>query len=155
MEKELEKLKKQLEKYEQERDEYLNGWKRSKAAFLNYKKEEAEKMTTLAEYAKIDLLLKILPILDNLERAERDMSAELKKGQVFKGFLQIVTQWREFLKSQSIEEIKTVGMRFNPQFHQAVQEIGGEKSGMVVEEVEKGYTMDGKLLRVAKVKVTK
>ncbi len=155
---------KDLEKLKKERDEYLNGWKRAKADFLNYKKEEAERMRLIAEFVRRELLMKILPIVDNLARAEKEIPPNEKENQVYKGFLQIVSQWQEFLKSEGIEEIETVGRPFNPEVHEAVGEVdpspptGGsrqEASGMVQEEVEKGYTVQGKLLRPAKVKVMK
>lgn len=152
MEKEIEKLKK-------ERDEYLDGWKRAKADFLNYKKEEDDRLREVAECAREELLRKILLILDNLARAEREVAEEQKDDKFVKGFLQIVSQWKEFLKSEGIEEIETVGKPFNAELHEAVGEVdppaGTEKSGTVAEEVEKGYMMQGKLLRPAKVKVTK
>ena len=155
MEKEIEKLKKQLEKCEQARDEYLNGWKRSKADFVNYKKEEDANMRSMALFARLELLLKIFPILDNLERAVKQIPEEEKDNQVYKGLLQIAKQWKEFLKTQEIEEVETVGKPFNPEFHEAVGEAKGEERGTIVEEVEKGYMTNNKVLRPAKVKVIK
>jgi molecular chaperone GrpE len=151
---------KELEKLKQERDEYLNGWKRSKADFINYKREEHERMRALAEYVRSAVVLRVLPILDSLSRAEKEIPEDQKGSQVVKGFLQIVSQWQEFLKQEGIVAIETVGKPFNPEFHEAVvQEEGlpgqGGESGMVVEEVEKGYIMNGKLLRPAKVKISK
>ena len=148
----------ELEKLKQERDEYLDGWKRAKADFINYKREEDDRMRMLAEYARSAVVLRVLPILDSLARAEKEIPADQKDSQVVKGFLQIVSQWREFLKQEGIAEIETVGKPFNPALHEALSEVerveGGE-SGMIVEEVEKGYIRDGMVLRPAKVKVTK
>ena len=146
---------KEIEKLKHERDEYLDGWKRSKADFLNYKKEEGERLQEMAEYVKGGLLVKILPILDNLVRAEKEIPEKEKGNKVYKGFLYIVGQWRGFLKSQGIEEVQTIGKPFNPEVHEAVGEVEGKEVGFVAEEVEKGYTMNGKLLRAAKVKVIK
>jgi len=153
----------EIEKIKKEHDEYLDGWKRAKADFLNYKKEENERLQAVAEYARRELLRKILRILDNLARAEREIAEEQKDDKFVKGFLQIVSQWREFLKSEGIEEIETVGTPFNPELHEAVEEVAGDpatgseqrESGMVAEEVEKGYMVQGRLLRPAKVKVVK
>ena len=146
---------KELEKLKQERDEYLNGWKRAKADFINYKREEDDRMRMLAEYARSAVLLRVLPILDSLSRAEKEIPADQKDSQVVKGFLQIVEQWQEFLKQEGIVVIETVGKPFNPAFHEAVGEEGQGESGMIVEEVEKGYMMHGRLLRPAKVKIIK
>jgi molecular chaperone GrpE len=149
---------KDLEQLKKECDEYLNGWKRAKADFINYKKEEGERMSQIAEYVRRELLVRVLPILDSLARAEKEIPEDQKEGRVVKGFLQIGAQWREFLKQQGVEEIETVGKQFSPELHEAVSEedppAGGE-SGTIVEEVEKGYIINGKLLRPSKVKVAK
>ena len=148
-------MEEKIEKITQERDEYLAGWKRAKADFINYKKEEAQRMQVMAGYAYQQLLLMVLPILDNVDRAVKQIPEEEKDNQIYKGFLQIASQWREFLKSQGIEEVETVGKPFDPEMHEAVGEVEGEEPGMVAEEVEKGYIINGKLLRPAKVKITK
>ena len=140
-------MEEEIEKIIKERDEYLNGWKRAKADFLNYKKDEDQRMQRVAEYARQELLLKVFPILDNLERAAKEIED--------KGIAQILTQWKEFLKNQGVEEMRTVGQPFDPAMHEAIEEVDGENSGMVAEEVEKGYMVNGKLLRPAKVKVIK
>ncbi len=146
------------EKVEKQRDEYLDGWKRAKADFINYKKDEGERLGQVAEYVRRELLVRVLPILDSLARAEKEIPKDQKEDRVVKGFLQIGAQWREFLKQQGVEAIETVGKRFSPELHEALGEVegaeGGE-SGTIVEEVEKGYIINGKLLRPSKVKVAK
>jgi len=146
-------MEEEIKKITQERDEYLAGWKRAKADLLNYKKEEAQRMRVMAEYAEQELLLKVFPILDNIERALKEIPDQ--ESQVYKGFSQILSQWREFLKSRGVEEIETVGKPFDPAVHEAVGEVDGEEPGTVAEEMEKGYMMDGRVLRPAKVKVTR
>ena len=149
---------KDLEQLKKERDEYLDGWKRAKADFINYKREEAERMRVLAEYVRSAVVLRVLPILDSLARAEKEIPEDQRGSQVVKGFLQIVEQWQEFLKQEGIVAIETVGKPFNPEFHEALSEVEGARQGepgMIVEEVEKGYIRNGMVLRPAKVKVTK
>lgn len=146
---------KNIEELKQQCTEYLDGWKRAKADFLNYKKEEAERMQIMGELVKRKLLLRILPILDNLKRAEKEIPETEKQNQFYQGFLQIVSQWQDFLKSEGIEEIETIGKEFDPQVHEAVGETEGDAPATIQEEVEKGYTIHGKLLRPAKVKVVK
>ena len=154
-------MEKEIEKIKKERDEYLDGWKRAKADFLNYKKEEEERIQATIDFSRRCLLEKILPILDNLARAEKEIPEGERENKVYKGFLQIVFQWQEFLKSEGIEEIETVGKSFDPKIHEAVGEVdpstglGQGVSGVVAEEVEKGYIMNGTLIRPAKVKVVK
>ena len=147
-------------------EEYLNNWKRSAADFINYKKDEMERIGFLAKYAKEDTILKILPILDSFYLAEKQLPEKLKKGEEgtpqsiewTKGFLQIQNQISEFLKKEGIEEIKTLGEMFNPETMEVVGEANSEEqivSGMVIEELQKGYKIQNKVLRPAKVKVIK
>ena len=71
--------------------------------------------------------------------------------------MQIKNQILNFLKEQGVEEIKSVGERFDPNFHEVVEEVKveGKEPGTIVEEIQKGYKIDGRLLRPAKVKVAK
>ena len=165
MEKEIEELKKQLEECQKLREEYLAGWQRARADFLNYKKEEIERIEEILKYADVGLILKILPILDNFEIAARQTFALQNKSsqekenidKVIQGFLQIKIQLEEFLKNQGVEKIKSVGEKFDPNFMEVVEtvEAKGKASGIVIEEIQKGYKINGRLLRPAKVKVTK
>ena len=150
-------LKKKLEDCQKKAEEYLAGWQRARADFLNYKKEELERMGELVKYANLEMILNILPILDNFEKAEQELSEEQKKDKLFQGFLQIKRQLHEFLKSQTVEEIKALGEKFDPNLHEAVEqlEIKDKESDIVIEEVQKGYTINGQLLRPSKVKVVK
>jgi len=167
-----------IEELKKQRDEYLAGWQRSRADLLNYKKEEMERIDGILQYAQEEFILKILPVLDNFNLALKEIPEELKQNEHAKGLLQIKTQIEDFLKSQGVEEIKATGKKFNPNFHEAVEEVekvgsafapasakatAGEKatadkdeeSGMIIEEVQKGYLINDKLLRPSKVRVTK
>lgn len=156
----------ELEQCNKKCEEYLNNWKRERADFLNYKKDEAERIGTLLQYAKESIILNILPILDNIELAEKQLPENLKKGEKgspqaiewTKGFLQIKKQIKDFLKRERIEEIETLGKQFNPKTMEAMsEETGGrqQETSTVIEEIQKGYIMEGKVIRPAKVKVTK
>ncbi len=153
----IEELKKKLQDCERLRDEYLAGWQRSRADFLNYKKEEIERIKGLLDHTKEELILKILPILDNLERAEQNIPENLKNSNWVKGIFQIKNQFKNFLKNEGVEEMKIEGENFNPNFHEAIEEVErkDKKSGEIVEVVEKGYLINGQLLRPAKVRVAK
>ncbi len=152
----IEELTKQLEELKQQRDQYLAGWQRERADLLNYKKDEIERMGQLMRYANEGFLLKVFPILDGLERAEKNIPEDQKQNQVMQGFLQIKSQLDEFLKGQGIEEVET-GAHFNPELHESIEEVEvpGKESGQIVEVLEKGYTMGGRLMRPAKVKIAK
>ncbi len=152
-----EDLQKQLEELKKQKDEYLQGWQRARADFLNYKKEEMERIAGFMAYANEELILKILPILDNFEIVENKLPENLKNEENVKGILQVKIQLQDFLKNQGLEEIKTVGEKFDPNLHETVGEveIKDKESGIIIEEIQKGYKINGRLLRPAKVKVSK
>ncbi|MDD3399867.1 MAG: nucleotide exchange factor GrpE [Candidatus Pacebacteria bacterium] len=149
------KHKKELEECQKQKDEYLAGWQRAKADLINYKKGEMERMGQIVRYASEELMCKILPILDNLERAEEVMPEEKKDDEYFKGFLQIKSQVRDLLKSFGVEEIEALGKKFDPNFHEVVGEAEGGESGEIKEVLQKGYTLQEKVIRPAKVKIVK
>ena len=150
-------LKQKLEECEKSRDEYLAGWQRAKADFLNYKKEEAERTKEILDYVQKEFILRILPILDNFYLAENQVSEDLKNNADVDGLLKIKNQFQEFLKNQGIEEIETNEKEFDPNFHEAVEqvEVKGKDSNIIIEEIEKGYILKGKVIRPARVKVSK
>lgn len=144
-----ENLKKELEECQKLKDEYLAGWQRARADLLNYKKDEKERVGDVLKYACDGLILKMLPLLDNFDVALKHLPDQ--------GFSQIRKQFQDFLKDQDVEEIKSVGEKFDPNLHEVVKEIETEdkESGVVLEEVQKGYKINGRLLRPAKVKISK
>lgn len=160
-------IKKKLEESEKQKEEYLAGWQRARADLLNFKKEEMDRMAEILKYASEDFILKVLPILDNFEIAtrqnlpiEQDLGGQGKNKQIIEGFLQIKSQLQDFLKSNGVEEIKSVGEKFDANWHEVVEPASaeasaGKESGVITEEVQKGYKMNGRLLRPAKVKISK
>jgi len=157
----LEDLKKKLEECQKLKDEYLAGWKRERADLLNYKKGELERVGELIKYADVGIILKILPILDNFEIAVKEVesmkSEDMKIEDIIKGFLQIKNQFQDFLREQGVAEIKSVGERFDPNLHEVVEEVevNDKEHGIIIEEIQKGYKIQDRLLRPAKVRVSK
>ena len=153
----LRKSKKGLKECQKLKEEYLAGWKRARADLLNYKKGELERIGELIKYADAGMILKILLILDNFELAEEKMSGKLREDKDVKGLLQIKSQIKDFLKSREVEAIESVGQKFNLELHEVVAEIEtkGKEPGMIIEEVQRGYKIRGKLLRPARVKISK
>lgn len=136
-------------------DEYLNNWKRSAADLINYKKDEMERMGFLGKYAKEDIIYKVLPIIDSIMLAQAHMPQELKNSTWMQGFNQIQNQITDFLKKEGIEEIKVLGEMFDPTTMEIVEQVDGGQSGTVAQELQKGYKINDKILRPAKVKVNK
>jgi len=154
---ELEELKKKFTECEKEKNEYLAGWQRSRADFLNYKKEEMERIAGLLKYADVGLILRILPILDNFDEAQKKLQKEAENDEKVKGFLQMKKQLQDLLESRGVKAIDCLGKKFDPNFQEIVEEleIKDKESGLIIEEVQKGYMMEDRVLRPAKVKVTK
>jgi len=153
----LEDVKADLEKSETLKNEYLAGWQRARADLLNYKKDEIERISELMKYSNEEFILKILPILDNFQLAESAIPEQLINDDYVKGLLQVKSQLADFLKGQGVEEIKSMGEKLDLNFHEVVDEVDSKdkEPGTVVEEIEKGYKICGRLLRVAKVRVSK
>ena len=106
---------------------------------------------SLLEKVKIKDLKKMIA---NDFKAEKEIPAD-KKDEYLAGVLQIKTQIQDFLKNQGVEEIKALGEKFDPNFHEVVGEAEGKESGIIVEEVQKGYKLQGKVIRPAKIKIIK
>lgn len=150
----------ELEELKAKCEEYLNGWKRERADFLNYKKDEMERIGQLIKYSNEELILKIIPILDNIYLAESHVPVELKDNDWIKGFNAIKNQLSDFLAKEGIEPIEVLGKTFDPNTMEIIGEVDLvksdlTKSGIVAEEVQTGYMMNGKLIRVAKIKISK
>ena len=156
---EVVKLIKELGKCQKEKDEYLVGWKRERANFLNYKKDELQRIREAENLIKRELILKVLDVLDSFDRAESGISQGMLDNQVIQGFLKIKTQLENFLDQQGVREIECrEGGRFNPAFCDAVQTVetnSREKNGTIEQVIQRGYEMEGELLRPVKVKVFK
>jgi molecular chaperone GrpE len=145
----------ELEQLKQKTEEYLNGWKRERADFLNYKKDEMERIGQMIKYANEEIILKLLPVLDNLLLAQAHINDE--------GLAQVIKQFQDLLQKEGIEHIEVLGKQFDANTMEATEEISKEalggptpqESGVVVEEVQRGYTLHGKLIRPAKVRIAK
>ena len=158
----FEELQKKLEECQKLKDEYLAGWQRERADLLNYKKGELERVGELIKYADVGIILKILPILDNFEVAlqnfaSQNLGGQAENRQIIEGVLQIKKQFQNFLRNQGVEEVKSIGEKFDPNLHEVVEEIEAKdkEPGIIIEEIQKGYTINGRLLRPAKVKISK
>ena len=154
---EKEKKPETIEDCEKEKNEYLNNWKRERADFSNYKKEESERFKEIIGYNDESWILKLLPIIDYFEHASRKIDKEIRENDKFiKGLLQIKLSLSDLLNQEGVREIDCSGKIFDPHFHEAVEVVEKDgESGMIAEEVQKGYEKDGKLLRPAKVKIIK
>ena len=156
----------ELGEAKRERDEYLALAQRTKADFENYRKRVARETSAALARGKADLARQLLPALDNLERAleagddvkARDSALALRESHevLVKGVAMVRDELHSRLESAGVESFDPTGEKFDPQVHEAisVKPEDGTESGVVVETVEKGYRLDGQVLRPARVVVS-
>lgn len=139
---------------EKKRDEYLAGWQRAKADFINYKREELARLQDMAKYAVAELVGELIGVLDSFDLG---IAALEKQGPVEKGVYMIRVQLEDVLKKRGLERIAVKrGDRFDPSIAEVVGETDSElPEGTVVEEIEPGYRLYDKIIRPARVKVSK
>ena len=144
----------ELEKVKKERDEYLDGWKRAKADFINYKKEELSRLEKMAKYSNEDLIKEIITVLDNFDLG---LAALEKLGPIEKGIYMIRTQIEDILKRRGLQKINDrVGDLFDPNLSEAIVEVESEKPPeTIIEIIEPGYRLSEKIIRPTRVKVSK
>lgn len=148
-----EDLEKKLAECEEKKEEYFKGWQREKADFINYKNKEDERLNELVDFTKEQLFDEIIPVLDNFILAEK--SIQDKENENIKGLLLIKKQLENALENLGFEEIESLNQEFDPSLHEALEEVDGEEKGLIIEEIEKGYKLNGKIIRPAKVKIIK
>ncbi len=155
-EKDLKECSEEIEKYKKQAEENLNGWKRAKADFINYKKDQEKWMEEFRKYANEDIITRLLPIIDGFHLATEHLPEDLKNSDWAKGVMCVKGQLESFLKEVGVEEIKSIGEKFDPNLFESVGEEESDKEeGVVISEVQKGYRMFGKVIRAGKVKVAK
>jgi molecular chaperone GrpE len=139
---------------EKQRDEYLAGWQRAKADFINYKKEEFSHLEEVARYGSEDMIKDFITVLDNFDLGLRALE---KTGPVEKGVYLIRSQIEDILKKRGLEKVSIKpGDPFDPSIAEAMTEVPSDQSpGTVVEEIEPGYRLHDKILRAARVIVAK
>jgi molecular chaperone GrpE len=136
-----------------ERDEYLDLAKRTKADFENYRKRAAKEAQEAERRGKASLARQLVPVLDNLERA---LLAADEESELARGVALVRDELEETLKRAGIEAYDPLGERFDPSWHEALstQAAAGTESGIVLETLERGYRLDGQVLRPARVVVS-
>lgn len=149
--KELDKLKKQSE-------EYLNGWKRAQADYQNLKKQIASQQIDFVKFANENLILELIPVLDNFESAYNALPKDLEKNTWAQGIKFIKKQLEDVLAKNNVKPVNCLNKEFNPKFHEAVnfsKEKDKEKKEKLIicKELCKGYELNGKIIRPAKVEV--
>lgn len=140
-----------LEKLKECREEYL----RALADFDNYRKNVPRRIEEEKEREKIRIFADLIRVVDDIDRAMKMLESSDVDEQFRKGVHMIYQQILQFLRNYGVEQFSAHGKEFDPNYHEAMMVKEGEEENRVVEEFEKGYTYKGKLLKPAKVVVSK
>ncbi|PIS07691.1 nucleotide exchange factor GrpE [Candidatus Berkelbacteria bacterium CG10_big_fil_rev_8_21_14_0_10_43_13] len=140
---------------EQKIAELTAGWQRTQADFTNFRRATELDRQKLAEITKADVLLEILPVLDNFQLAAKHIPVEIENDNWVSGIKQIEKQLESILTSVGLEKIPTIGNQFDHNLHEAIESISSEKpESEIVEEIQSGYKLNSNVIRPAKVKVS-
>lgn len=152
-EKQIEQLESELSEAKQEAQENLDGWKRAKADFINYKKRQEELMAEFRKFACENVVQDFLPVLDNMALSLEHIPEDQKDQEWAKGIMHIKRMLEDALKANGIEEIEIKeGDEFDPEICEAMQAESSKVEKLKVKEVlRKGYRLNGRVVRAAKV----
>ena len=153
----IQELQKQLEGLRKEKDDIFAKLQRVAADYDNYQKRSAKQITDNVAYEKDKIVKSLLPVLDNFEYILANTSCGAADETLLKGVKIIYDQMLDVLKGHGIEQIKSAGEPFNPVHHEAIthRSENSKEEGLVLEELQKGYKLNGRLIRASRVVVNK
>ncbi len=146
----------EVAKLQEQIDELNDKYLRLFSEFDNYRKRTLKEKIEHSKMASSEIIAALLPVYDDLARACELANSEEDKESFVKGIKLIHSKFKTILYQKGVEEIPSVGESFNTDFHEAISNVeakSDEEKGKVVEEIEKGYLLNGKVLRFAKVVV--
>jgi molecular chaperone GrpE len=146
---------KELEKLRAEVQTNLDGWQRSRAEFANYKRRTQQEISESKQRGALEALAKVLPILDDFDRALQNLPEELKNHAWTNGASLILKNVQKVMDEYAIEIVDPVGQEFDPNLHEAIgtEDSSEYESGIVTVTLQKGYKSGDKVIRPALVKV--
>ena len=147
-------IEEQLAAAKEEARKYLGNWQRAEADFQNYKRRMEQERSESRRFASAALIINVLPILDDLERALGSLDARLAGLTWFEGIALIHRKLLVLLDNAGVTPIQAEGQQFDPSIHEAVTHADGEE-GKVLAEVQRGYRLHDRVLRPAMVVVGK
>ena len=139
-------LKQSLAEEQAKAEGYLANWQRSQADFINYKRRSEQEQKEISKFANVALMFSLLPILDDLERAFTSIPPHLTQFTWVDGIRLIERKLQASLEVRGLSPIKALGEPFDPKFHEAAMRSKG-KEGIVIEELQKGYKLDDRVIR--------
>jgi len=147
-------VEEQLARAREEAQKYLANWQRAEADFQNYKKRTEQERDELRRFGNVSLIINLLPIIDDFERAFASLDSHLAGLSWFDGIYLIYRKLSQLLENAGVRPIEADGQDFDPRYHEAVAHVEGEE-GKVVSVVQRGYRLHDRVLRPAMVVVGK
>ena len=150
------RLKDKLKRCEADKKEYLDGWQRAKADLVNSRRDEERRLRDWRDRLENEIILEFISAIDSFDVALGARNRGHLSSETEKGFHLIRSQFGDVLRRLGVDEVPTKEIQFNPAVHEAIEEIESDApEGQIVEELQKGYTRHGTILRPARVKVSK
>lgn len=152
----VEELQARIAELEREKAELRDNWLRAVADYKNFKRRTEQERADLIRNASAALLLKLLPVMDDLERAMASVTPEVAETPWYGGFKLIPQKLQTILESEGVSQMQTVGEAFDPNRHEAIIYEPSEdgEDGKVIAELQRGYMLRDRVLRPAMVKVS-
>ncbi|CAM3439143.1 nucleotide exchange factor GrpE [Marinicrinis lubricantis] len=146
----------QIEELKKTIEEQQNRILRMQAEFDNFRRRTRQEKEEFAKYASVKLIEQLLPVLDNFERALDSSKNTQDFESLAKGIEMVFRQMSQVMDQEGLTPIHAVGQPFNPEVHEAVMKVQSDEheEGIVVEELQRGYTLHGKVIRPSMVKVS-
>ena len=135
--------------------EYLLGWKRARAELLNLQRRVAQEKEADKARLKAQAIEPLLAVADNFQALAQHVPEDMKDNSWAQGVVHVAREFERVLADLGVEVVSPKGEEFNPLYHEAIEEVEGEKENIVVDVVQVGYRMNDTILRPAKVKVSK
>ena len=153
----INELEQRIAALELEAEEHKNNWLRSVADFKNYKRRTESEREELIRNASAGLIMKMLPVVDDLQRAMEHVPEEIGNHQWMGGVKMVQRKLETILEGQGLQPIAALGEEFDPNFHEAVmfEEGDEQQANKVVQELQRGYKLGERVLRPTMVKVGK
>ncbi len=154
---ELESLKQKLNDAEARAAEYLDGWQRTQAEFINFRRRLERDRQAEFLAMKAEIIKKFLPVLDDLERALQHPPQEADLQAWVQGVDLILRKMQSILQAEGVERIEAEGQIFDPNLHEAIshEDVDGQESGRVIAVVQQGYRLGERVIRPALVRVAR
>lgn len=154
---EVAELRRQLEETQAKADEYLDQWRRSVAEFSNYRKRMERDRQEFQKTATADFLKRLLPVVDDMERAFAHLPADLAGREWVIGMQMVYQKLLDLLRQEGLQPIEAEGGQFDPLYHEAVsyEESTEHEDGAIIGVVRRGYRFGDRVLRPAQVRVAR